>query len=137
MFAVFSLGPSEMTLLFFPVAVSLAVGLGLALFGAVAWQAKRRGYSFWVWMLASVVSLNPLLILLVLVMLPDARKKRLREKEMSNLRKKLAALPPVELGGDALAVSTASLGDQSTTAPSALRSIGDEETTGGSSEPRP
>lgn len=118
------LGPQLIILLY----VGLPVAVGLAL--AVAWQAWRRGYSFWVWLLACIASLNPLLILLMLVMLPDARKKRVRAKVMRELQMKLAALPPVELGRDAVAVPTAALGNQSTAAPSGLRSIGDEETKG-------
>ena len=127
MFLPVHFGPLEIFLLSVGVAV---VGLVVAILVLVAWQARRRGYSFWVWLLASIVSLNPLLILLVLVMLPDARKKRLRAKEMRALQNKLAALAPVELGRDVLAVPAASLGDQSTAPPSGLRSIGDEETRG-------
>ncbi len=63
-------------------------------------------------------------------MLPDARKEGLREKEMRELQKKLAALPAVELRPDALAVPAASPGERPTAAPSAVRSIGDEETRG-------
>jgi heme exporter protein D len=106
--------------------VPLGIAFGLGAY--VAWQARRRGYSFWVWLLASVVSLNPLLILILLAMLPDARKKRLREEEMEALQEKIAALPVVELGGDAV-VPAGSLGEQSTAA-ARLRSVGDEETRG-------
>ena len=126
LFAMVPFDPTEILVLG---AVGLfGMGLFLATFGAVAWQARRRGYSFWVWMLACIFSLNPLLILVLLAMLPDARKKRLREREMEELQKKLAALPTIALSGDFLAVPAASLGDQLTTAPSALRSIGDEMT---------
>ena len=105
------------------------LGIAVGLFAYVAWQARRRGYSFWLWLLACVVSLNPLLILVVLAMLPDARKKRLREEEMEALQAKIAALPALDLDGEAV-VPAGLLGDQSTAAPSRYRSIGDEETRG-------
>jgi heme exporter protein D len=104
------------------------LGIAFGLGAYVAWQAKGRGYSFWLWLAASGVSLNPLLILILLAMLPDARKKRLREEEMEELQEKIAALPAVELGGDAV-VPAGPLGDQSTAA-APLRSVGDEETRG-------
>src|SRR5450755_2089826 len=68
-----------------------AMGIGLGLCAWVACQARRRGYSFFVWLLACIVSLNPLLILVVLVMLPDARKKALRVNEMKALEAKLVS----------------------------------------------
>src|SRR5450755_755607 len=91
-----------------------AMGIGLGLCAWVACQARRRGYSFFVWLLACIVSLNPLLILVVLVMLPDARKKALRVNEMKALEAKFAARTPVEAPRRVGAVPAGSLGDQST-----------------------
>jgi len=123
------LGPAEMLgLLIAAFFYTAILGAGLGLFVYVAVQARRRGYSFWLWLLAGLASLNPLLILLVLAMLPDARKKGLREQEMKLLDAKLLtrrAEAPRLTG----VVPAGSLGDQSTTAP-APRSVGDEETRG-------
>jgi hypothetical protein len=104
-------------------------GIVVAFSCIVAAQARRRGYSHLVWLLACVASLNPLLVLVVLVMLPDARKKALRVKEMGILDAKLAALPPNKLSADAVAVEAGSEGDRSTAAP-VSRSVGDLETQG-------
>jgi hypothetical protein len=126
MFAIFDVGPAEAAVLLAAgMALSYAamLGLVLGLFVYVAWQARRRGYSFWLWLLAGLASLNPLLILLVLAMPPDAHKKALREAEMRALETRLGARPPRPAG----VAPAASPGDQSTTAP-VSRSVGDEET---------
>jgi len=110
----------------------LAVPVGAFLFFAlpVARQARRRGYSGIVWLLAAIISLNPLLILIVLIVLPDRRKLLLREKERQDLEAKLAArAKKAPLSETVQSVPAVSLGDQATAA-SFVRSIGDEETNG-------
>ena len=100
----------------------------LLLSAFVAWQARQRGYSFAVWFVANVVSLNPILILMVLTMLPDARKVALRRQEGEALEARLATRPSRTVPATGAPVASGSLGDQSTEAPSPSRSVGDEET---------
>src|SRR5262249_18191957 len=88
-------------------------------------QAKRRGYSLLAWLVASLLG-NPVFLLILLGLLPDARRKRLRTTEREDLEGRLRrargpaepapARPPLER----------SLGDQATRLPE--RSLGDEET---------
>jgi hypothetical protein len=129
MFALFNLGGQELIiLLVIGSLISCSAGLPVLLVGYLAWQARQRGYSFVIWFLACIVTLNPILILIVLAVLPDAHKQALRRQEMAELEAKLAA----RAGGAAPVaghpVSPLSVGDQSTVAPPALRSVGDEET---------
>jgi len=128
-FAVFSLGAGEVVALLAVLAVPAAlVTLYAWVSGYVARQAKRRGYSFWLWFLANVVTLNPLLVLIVLAVLPDARKMALRRQLLAELEAKLAARPLPAAPAAGPAVPTMSVGDQATVVPPHLRSIGDEET---------
>jgi heme exporter protein D len=121
-FAFLALGPQEVTIL-------LLGGAVVAFFaGYVARQAKRRGYSFWLWLLANLVTLNPLLVLIVLAVLPDARKMALRRELRAELEARLAARPRPEAALPGPAVPACSIGDQATVVPPQLRSIGDEET---------
>jgi hypothetical protein len=106
----------------------LALGFLALLAVYVARQASRRGYSFWLWLLANVVVLNPLLVLIVLAVLPDARKMSLRRKLHAELEAKLAARQRPAAPGPGPVVTTYSVGDQTTVVPPHLRSIGDEET---------
>jgi ribosomal protein S18 acetylase RimI-like enzyme len=124
-FAFFDLGPQEVTALLVVGAVP-AVAAFLA--GYVARQAKRRGYSFWLWFFANFVTLNPLLVLIVLAVLPDARKMALRRKLLAELEAKLARRPTPSAPPPGPAVPALSVGDQPTVVPPHLRSIGDEET---------
>lgn len=121
-FAFRGLGPQEVTVLL----LGGAVVAFLAVY--VARQAKRRGYSFWLWFLANFVTLNPLLVLIVLAVLPDARKMALRRKLLAELEAKLAAGPRPAAAQPGPAVPACSVGDQVTVMPPHLRSIGDEET---------
>ena len=96
--------------------------------GYVARQARRRGYSFWLWFFANFVTLNPLLVLIVLAVLPDVRKMALRRQLLAELEARLAAGPRPAAPTSGPAVPAYSVGDQPTVVPPHLRSIGDEET---------
>jgi hypothetical protein len=126
-FALFGVGAGELAALLAAVALpTFLVTLYALLSGYLARQARRRGYSFWLWFLVNFVTLNPLLVLIVLAVLPDARKMALRQKLLAELEAKLAARPPAPRPG--AAVPAGSLGDQTTAVPPGFRSIGDEET---------
>jgi hypothetical protein len=128
-FALFNLSARELAALLSLLAPGLALlGLYALLSGYIARQAKRRGYSFWLWFLANFVTLNPLLVLIVLAVLPDARKMALRRKLLAELEAKLAARSRPEAAEPATAVPAYSVGDQVTVLPPHLRSLGDEET---------
>jgi hypothetical protein len=128
-FALFNLGAREVAVLLTTLALSgFLFTLYALLSGYIARQAKRRGYSFWLWFFANVVSLNPLLVLIVLAVLPDARKMALRQKLLAELEAKLAARPRPSAAQLGPAVPAYSVGDQPTVLPPHLRSVGDEET---------
>jgi hypothetical protein len=107
---------------------AFACALYALLSAYIARQAKRRGYSFWLWFFANVISLNPLLVLIVLAVLPDARKMALRRKLLFELEAQLAARPRPSAAPAGPAVTAYSVGDQTTVVPPHLRSVGDEET---------
>jgi hypothetical protein len=95
----------------------------------VAVQAQRRGYNFLVWFFAGLLG-NAIFFLVLLAIMPDYARKRLRRKETEELEGKLdaradravRAAPPAER-----AFPDVSLGDRPTELPSE-RSLGDEET---------
>ena len=60
-------------------ALVLAGSFVLAAIAAV--QARRRGYSFLVWLAGGTLSGNPVLFLVLLALLPDFARKRLRRRE--------------------------------------------------------
>jgi hypothetical protein len=126
--ALFDLGPAERAVLTALAIPTLLVVLYALLSGYIARQASRRGYSFWLWFFANAVTLNPLLVLIVLAVLPDARKMALRRKLLAELEAKLAARPRPSAGQLGPAVQAYSVGDQPTVLPPHLRSVGDEET---------
>jgi hypothetical protein len=117
--------------------------LGFAAFcvsAMVASQARKRGYSFIVWVVAGMLG-NPLFFLVLLAIMPDFARRKQREKEMAELEKKLAARKRMRvLAGntDILQVPTAtalpavrerSLRDEETRMlPAPERSLGDEPT---------
>jgi hypothetical protein len=116
-----ALGPQELISLAVIGVVYIAFALILAL------QASRRGYSLLVWLMASLAG-NMILLLVMLGVLPDFARKRLRKTEMedleSRLKRKAAGAPP---GTPAPAADVQrSLGDQVTALPE--RSLGDVET---------
>jgi hypothetical protein len=98
---------------------SLAV-FGLVLFflslfaGLIALQARRRGYSFLVWFLASLVSLNPLVMLAVLTVLPDARKRKLRRQWRAQLEAQLESLTFEAVEAKQRSLPDVSVGDRVT-----------------------
>jgi hypothetical protein len=127
-FALFNLSGREVALLAGLAIPALLVTLYALVAGYVARQAKRRGYSFWLWFVAQIVSLNPLLVLIVLAILPDANKMALRQKLLAELETKLADRPRPAAPEVGIAVSPRSVGDQTTAVPPQLRSVGDVET---------
>jgi hypothetical protein len=114
-------------LLYLYVLAGIGVCIYLALAAYVAWQASKRGYSFFLWFFAAICSSNPILILIVLTLLPDAYRRSLRSKEMEALNEQLAARPRAGVPHADRPVAPLSLGDQPTAAPP-VRSVGDEET---------
>jgi hypothetical protein len=105
---------------------------GLFLGGAVivAVQAKWRGYSAWLWAAAGVVTLNPVIFLVMLALMPNRLRLQQRKQFQADLKRKLAAraveLPAHDAAPAGPAVER-SLGDQPTIAPPE-RSLGDVET---------
>jgi hypothetical protein len=119
------------------IAIGAVVVLFMALVSAiVAYQARQRGYSFFPWLIAGMLS-NPVFFLVLLAVMPDWARKRRRRKYLAELESKLAARPPVlpstrpaaaPRAGKPLAVTPErSIGDLPTVEPPE-RSLGDEET---------
>lgn len=73
--------------------VLIFLGLMLLLFGLfasiTAAQAKRRGYLFVPWLFAGMLG-NPIFLLVMLGVMPDFRRKRMRQKETEDLKRRLA-----------------------------------------------
>jgi len=120
-----------------PLALGVIV-LVVAIFVAVPWQARRRGYSFWLWLITTFVAYNPIIPLVLLALMPNRARKRMREKFRAELDAKLAArtgrplVPAAATPTHSLAGSTMperSLGDMPTVAPPEP-SLGDEPTRG-------
>ena len=106
-------------------AFGLMLVIFLALSLAVAVQARRRGYSLWVWLVAGLAG-NPIFFLILLGVLPDFARKRLRVTEMEDLESRLNGKATKESAEPAAADVQRSLGDQPTYLPE--RSLGDIET---------
>lgn len=121
--------------------VALAVAtLLLVLLLGVPWQANRRGHGFLSWFVLQLVALNPMYTMVLVALLPDRAKARLREQFARELDDRLkspgrsTALPVTA----AAAAADRSVGDLPTagsvgdapTAPPADRSVGDWETRG-------
>lgn len=114
------------------------IAVVIAIIVAVPWQARRRGYSFWLWFVTTIVAYNPIITLVLLALMPNRARKRLREKFRAELDAKLSArtgrplIPAAAAAPQGLAASTMperSLGDMPTVAPPE-RSLGDEPTRG-------
>lgn len=91
-------------------------------------QARWRGYPFLVWLLTGLLG-NPIFLLVLLGVMPDFRRRRLRERQADDLRRRLSGQPPP--GAKPSAPRPAmqvdrSLGDEPTVLPE--RSLGDDET---------
>lgn len=120
------------------IAAMAALAILVAMWGWLALQAKRRGYSFWLWLMMAFVAFNPVFFLVLLAILPNRMKQRRRELLRAALDDKLAALGDQRPRRDSSvsfpgspASSTLrgerSLGDLPTMA-SPERSLGDVET---------
>src|SRR5262249_3027851 len=101
----------------------------------LAFQAMQRGYNFGVWFLAGLLSLNPILLLVLLGLLPNRRMQRLRRMETELLEDLLDEDLPVtamlaqEQGEGRHGSKTAAVRpEEETTAPVPKQSIGDVET---------
>jgi hypothetical protein len=123
---VFGLGGMEITIL----ALLGAVAVGV--FAVPAVQAKRRGYSLVVWLVAGILVYNPIYLLVVLGVSPHRKRQRLREQFRRELDAKLSATVPPTAAGP---VPERSLGDQPTLPPGIAaatdgppRSLGDAAT---------
>lgn len=115
-----ALGPQELITLAVVGVAYVALALILAL------QARRRGHSLLVWLAAGLAG-NMILLLVMLGVLPDFARKRLRKTEMEDLESRLkqrAGGPPA--ARVPAADGQRSLGDQVTAPPE--RSLGDVET---------
>ena len=103
----------------------------------VAVQARRRGYSLLVWLVAGALG-NPIFLLILLGIMPDFRRKNHRKVEMADLEERLRREPRRLPGVVPVAESVEpahpirrsldrSLGDRETIDP-IQRSLGDEPT---------
>ena len=127
-----------MILALFALVVFGVAGVYLGSAIAIAVQARWRGYSLALWLAAGLNSLNPVIFLVVLALMPNRGRKRMREQFRTELEAKLAArtgrplVPATAVAPQSLAGSTLperSLGDMPTVAPTD-RSVGDEVTRG-------
>jgi len=114
---------------------AVAVPIGLLIFSLPAIQAKRRGYSFFVWLIAGLLAYNPIYLLVVLATVPHRKRQRLRAQFANELDAKLAAAGIPAVRPISRPVGERSLGDQPTmdpgstvSRPAVERSIGDEAT---------
>lgn len=108
---------------FIPAVIGGAIAgvITLGLLCAPAVQAKRRGYSFFVWLAAGILAGNPLFLLVVLGGCPHRKRQALRDRFRAELDAKLegATAPLARLVGT---VRDVSIGDAATA---------DPQTTGG------
>jgi hypothetical protein len=126
-----------------PASMVMAIGLAAAagavmlfFFSIAAIQAKRRGYSFFIWLFAGMLVLNPIYLLVVLGTAPHRKRQQLRLKFSAELDARLvAAGRPMAL--PIRPVSERSIGDLATMDPATTaskppseRSLGDEATRG-------
>jgi hypothetical protein len=105
-----------------------------------AWQAYRRGYSFFAWLLVGMVAFNPIFLLIVLASVPHRKRQQLREEFRLDLDAKLAAAGTPAVSSVTRSVTDRSVGDKQTILPGASaategppvreRSLGDQPTRG-------
>jgi hypothetical protein len=86
------MGIQELILLF--VLGGGLLGLGGYLLGLVAYHAYRRGYNPVVWGLAAIFSMNPIFLLVVLVLVPNRTRLRLRARFAAELDARLGGVGP-------------------------------------------
>jgi heme exporter protein D len=96
--------------------VFLIFTVSLVVFCIPAVQAKRRGYSFFVWLAAGQLVLNPIYLLVVLGIAPHRRRQQLREQFRQELDAKIAAGMPAVVAA-VRPVPDRSVGDQPTVMP--------------------
>jgi hypothetical protein len=72
----------------------LLAALLLILFLGVPWQAYRRGHGFISWFILQIISTNPVYPLVLIALLPDKRKSRLREEFRRELDARLGDSQP-------------------------------------------
>ncbi len=105
---------------------------------SIPWQARKRGYSYWIWQIACIANIAlPIHFLVLIPLLPNRSRMRLREKFRAELDAKLAGISRPQTSpsftGPITPGSTAtvdrSLGDMPTIVPRE-RSVGDDETRG-------
>jgi hypothetical protein len=124
------------------VAALLIASLLLVLILGVPWQAYRRGHGFLSWFVLQAIAINPIYPMILVAILPDRAKMRLRDQFARELDDRLgerahlrqlptasAAIPDRSVGD--LPTSGQSVGDLPTSAPGPDRSVGDWETRGG------
>jgi hypothetical protein len=106
----------------------LLVAILAALVFGVPRQARRRGHGFWSWFVLQILATNPVYPLVLVAMLPDRAKGRLREQYAAELDAKLQRPTSGVSAKDTLTlVPDKSVGDLPTLAPPD-RSIGDAPT---------
>jgi hypothetical protein len=119
---------------FLLIALTLLVGTAIP----IAVQARWRGYSLWLWLAAVIISINPVIFLVLLALMPNRARKMRRETFRNELDAKLAGrsgkfgiarMPTDATGLSGSTLPERSLGDMPTVAPPE-RSIGDEMTCG-------
>lgn len=96
------------------VALAVAAACLLAVLAAVLVtvprQAARRGHGFWPWFVFQLVGLNPIYPMILLSILPNRARMRLRDEFAAELDEKLAAARPPAPAGT-LAFPRHSVGD--------------------------
>lgn len=113
--------------------IALFAALGVAMLIAVPLQARRRGHGFWSWFLLQIVAMNPFYPLILVAMLPNKARLRLREqfaRELDQLLAKAESARPTP-NQAVSAAGGATIGDVPTTGDVRNRSLGDDETRGG------
>lgn len=106
---------------------------GLVIFSIPPFQAKRRGYSFFVWLITGILLYNPIYLLVVLSVSPHRKRQQMRVQFCCEIDAKLAANAPAVVAAGS--IPERSLGDQPTVPPwsaaataDPARSLGDAST---------
>jgi hypothetical protein len=130
-------GATEIAVVALVVGFSLMAVLAALISLLVPWHAYRRGHGFVSWYVLQLLSFNPVYPLILVAILPNKARTRLRDRFAQELDEKLeeAGLPVAPRIGPAGAIDR-SIGDAATaasigevpTADPRLRSLGEEET---------
>src|SRR5687767_15180969 len=84
----------------------LVAALLLVLLLGVPWQARRRGHGFVSWFVLQVVAANPVYPMILLALLPDRAKARLRDRfarELDDRLRQTGAAAPAGPGSSGTA----------------------------------